>query len=151
MRKEFVIVIAEDNHGHFILTKHYLQRMGVRNEIVWLADGEETMDFFLNENAQYKRDTNRKYVLLLDIRMPGVDGTEVLARMKDDIEARDVPVIMLTSTDNPHEIENCYDLQCSAYIIKPVTYAKYIDAMRKVGLFPSVINDGVLLMSKHPT
>ena len=147
MRKEVVIIIAEDDIGHFVLTRKYLKSLGIRNEIIRLADGEETLDFFYMRNGNMEMDPKKQYVLMLDIRMPGVDGIEILKVIQSDERLSETPVIMLTTTDNPHEIERCYKLGCSAYIVKPVKYSTYIEAMRKVGLYPSIVADGVKLVS----
>ena len=98
-------------------------------------------------NGRLTMDPEKQYVLMLDIRMPGVDGIEILKVIQSDERLSDTPVIMLTTTDNPHEIERCYKLGCSAYIVKPVKYNTYIEAMRKVGLYPSIVADGVKLVS----
>jgi CheY-like chemotaxis protein len=150
MGKEVVIIIAEDDLGHFVLTKRYLEGLGLCNEIVRLADGQEALDFFYRRGGCLEMDAGKQYVLMLDIRMPGIDGVEVLETFQNDEKLKDVPVIMLTTTNNPHEIERCYKLGCSAYIVKPVKYSTYIDAMRKVGLYPSMVQDGVKLISKCP-
>ena len=150
MRKEVVIIIAEDDIGHFVLTKRYFRSLGLCNEIMRLADGQEVLDFFYMERGHPRMDPAKQYVLMLDIRMPGIDGVEVLETIRSDEKLEDLPVIMLTTTDNPHEIERCYKLGCVAYIVKPVKYSTYIDAMRKVGLYPSMVQDGVRLISKCP-
>jgi len=148
MSKDVVILIAEDNEGHFVLTKNYLGRMGVRNEMIWLADGQATIDY-LNENAcGARRDYSREFVLILDIEMPKVDGEQVLVQMRSDEELCEVPVIMLTCTSNPSEIERYHELGCNAYIVKPVKYSSYLDAMKKVGMFPSSVSGGVKLVRK---
>jgi CheY-like chemotaxis protein len=147
MRKEIVIIIAEDDVGHFVLTRKYLKGLGIQNEIIRLADGEETLDFFYMRNGSLMMDPGKQYVLMLDIRMPGVDGIEILRVIQSDERLRDTPVIMLTTTDNPREIERCYQLGCNAYIVKPVKYNTYIEAMRKVGLYPSIVTGGVELVS----
>lgn len=148
MSKEVVILIAEDNEGHFVLTKNYLHRMGVRNEMVRLADGQATLDY-LDKNARGgSRDHSREFVLILDIDMPRVDGEQVLIRMRQDEELCEIPVIMLTCTGNPSEIDKCCELGCNAYIVKPVKYSSYLDAMKKVGMFPSSVSGGVKLVRK---
>jgi len=78
-------------------------------------------------------------VLLLDIRMPKMDGTEVLEQIKMDVELRKIPVIMLTTTDDPREVEHCHVLGCSNYITKPVEYDSFVDAIRRLGLFLSIV------------
>ncbi|KKK94035.1 hypothetical protein LCGC14_2686880, partial [marine sediment metagenome] len=78
MRKEVVIIIAEDDIGHFVLTKRYFRSLGLCNEIMRLADGQEVLDFFYTESGSPRMDPGKQYVLMLDIRMPGIDGVEVL-------------------------------------------------------------------------
>ena len=148
MRKELVILFAEDNRGHFVLTENYFARMGVRNRMLWFRDGQETLDFFFDPDGAPRHHENSEFVLFLDIRMPKIDGIEVLKRIKQDEKLKGIHVIMLTTTDNHTEVERCYRLGCSAYVVKPVKYSNYIDAMRKAGLFPSIIAGGVELMSR---
>lgn len=139
MKKEGVILIAEDDEGHFELIKRSLQRAGVCNEILRLADGQETLDFLLIRGDGPKREPDKEYLLLLDIRMPKVDGMEVLEKIKHNPELKKIPVIMLTATDDPQTIERCHSLGCSVYIVKPVEYEDFADAVRKVGLLLSVV------------
>ncbi len=139
MKKEGVILIAEDDKGHFELIKRSLQRAGVCNEILRLADGQETLDFLFVKGEGPKREHNKEYLLLLDIRMPKINGVEVLEKIKQDEELKKIPVIMLTTTDDPRTIERCHSLGCSVYIVKPVEYEGFIDAVRKIGLFLSVV------------
>ncbi len=139
MNKEGVILIAEDDEGHFELIKRTLQRAGVCNEILRLADGQETLDFLFIKGDGPKREPNKEYLLLLDIRMPKIDGVEVLEKLKQDSELKKIPVIMLTTTDDPITIERCHGFGCSVYIVKPVEYEDFTDAVRKIGLFLSVV------------
>ncbi len=139
MRRDVVILVAEDDDGHFSLIQKNLQRSGIWNDMVRFVDGQEALDFLFMKNGGPKREHSHKYLLLLDIRMPKVDGVEVLERIKQDPELRKMPVIILTTTDDPREIERCHRLGCSIYIVKPVEYEGFIDAIRKVGLFLSVV------------
>ena len=139
MNKEGIILIAEDDEGHFELIKRTLQRVGVCNEILRFADGQETLDFLFIKGDGPKREPNKEYLLLLDIRMPKVDGVEVLEKVKQDPELKKIPVIMLTTADDPITIERCHDLGCGVYIVKPVEYEDFTDAVRKIGLFLSVV------------
>lgn len=147
MKKEGVILIAEDDEGHYELIKKSLQRVGICNEILRFADGQETLDFLFVRGDGPKRESNKEYILLLDIRMPKIDGVEVLEKIKQDPELKKIPVIMLTTTDDPRTIERCHKLGCSVYIVKPVEYKSLADAVQKVGLFLSVVEvpriDGV--------
>jgi CheY-like chemotaxis protein len=138
MTEEVVILIAEDDAGHFALIKKNLWRSCIANEIFQFKDGQEILDFLLCEGDGSTRKPNTKYILLLDIRMPKIDGREVLRRMKDDPELRKIPVIMLTTTDEEAEVENCYDLGCSFYIVKPSDYNKFMEAVGNLGSFLSL-------------
>ena len=139
MNKEGVILIAEDDEGHFELIKRTLQRAGVCNEILRFADGQETLDFLFIKGDGPKREPNKEYLLLMDIRMPKIDGVEVLEKLKQDSDLKKIPVIMLTTTDDPVTIERCHDIGCSVYIVKPVEYEDFANAVHKIGLFLSVV------------
>lgn len=139
MRKEVVIVIAEDDEGHATLIKKNLKRSGILNEMLHFKDGQDTLDFFFMEGKGKKRKRGSSYLLLLDIRMPKVDGVEVLRRMKAEPELSKVPVIMITTTDDPMEVARCHSLGCSSYITKPVDYDKFVDAINKLGLYLLVV------------
>lgn len=150
MRKEIVLLFAEDNPGHFILIEKHFVRMGVRNLMLWFKDGQETLDFLFNPNGIPKHHENTDFVLFLDLNMPKIDGLTVLRRIKQSETLKNTHVIMLTTNDDQDAIELCYRLGCSAYIVKPLKYSCYIDAMIKAGLFPTVVANGVKLKSKCP-
>ncbi len=133
------ILVAEDDDGHARLIQRNLKRAGIANPIRRFADGQEALDFLFDEGEGDGRTPGRAYLLLLDIRMPRVDGVEVLRRIKSHEQLRKMPVLMLTTTDDPREIENCHSIGCSNYITKPVEYDRFIDVVRQLGLFLSVI------------
>lgn len=140
MKKEVVILIAEDDEGHAALIKKNLKRAGISNEIMHFRDGAEALDFLMGSNGGGPhRKPNIAYLLLLDIRMPKVDGVEVLRQVKGHEELRKMPVIMITTTDDPREIENCHTLGCSNYITKPIDYEKFVESIRQLGLFLMVV------------
>jgi CheY-like chemotaxis protein len=133
-----IIVLAEDDEGHAELIRLNLERGGVINEIVHLADGQEAMDYIRCEGKYTERPHNG-LIVLLDINMPRLDGIETLRQLKADPITAKIPVIMLTTTDDPREIERCYALGCNVYITKPVEYEHFAHAIRQLGLFFSVI------------
>ena len=139
MRKEVVIIIAEDDAGHASLIMKNLKRAGITNEIIHFKDGQETLDFLLRRGEGLHRSTDTAYLLLLDIRMPKVDGVEVLQQVKQDKDLCKIPVIMITTTDDPREVEHCHSLGCSNYIAKPINYDKFVEAIRQLGLFLMVV------------
>lgn len=139
--KELIILIVEDDPGHASLIMKNLKRSGLRNKFIVLKDGEEALDF-LFQFLRRKEPERRKgdaYLLLLDIRLPKVDGIEVLRQIKEDPDLREIPVIMLTTTDDPREIETCYKLGCNVYITKPVDSKQFVEAIMRLGLFLMVV------------
>ncbi|BCS55873.1 response regulator [Geobacter sp. SVR] len=135
--QELVILIAEDDDGHAELIKENLQEAGVRNRILRFRNGQEAMDFFHSppETAALRHVYGQTYLLLLDINMPRMGGIEVLRRIKNDPELKKLPVMMLTTTDDPNEISTCYSLGCSCYVTKPVDYRKFTEVLHRLGLF----------------
>ena len=139
VNKNVQILIAEDNEGHFSLIKKNLRRAGLENKIVHFVDGQETLDFLLRESTRKEKDIDQRYVLLLDIRMPKVDGLEVLEKIKSTPDLKRLPVVILTTSTAPADVDHCYELGCNIYIIKPIEYENFSDALRKIGFFFSVI------------
>ena len=125
------ILIVDDDEGHAILIRENLEAAGLTNRIEHFRDGQAVLDYFF-KGTHPRPET---YLILLDIRMPKVDGIEVLRRLKADPELRKLPVIMLTTTDDTREVERCHQLGCSVYIQKPVDYERFADAIRRLGLF----------------
>jgi CheY-like chemotaxis protein len=128
------ILIVDDDEGHAILIRENLEAAGLRNRFVHFRDGQAVLDFFSQRPHH-----SESYLMLLDIRMPKVDGIEVLRRLKADAELSKLPVIMLTTTDDSREVERCYELGCNVYIQKPVDYDRFAEAIRRLGLFMSLV------------
>ena len=139
MRKEVVILIADDDPGHARLIEKNLERAGLRNPILRFDDGQQILDFLYCRETAPHRQVDTPYLLLLDIRMPKVDGVDVLRQVKADAELRKIPVLMLTTTDDPREVERCHALGCNNYIVKPVDYGKFAEAIKQLGLFISLV------------
>lgn len=129
------ILIVDDDEGHAILIRENLQGAGLQNRIEHFRDGQAILDFFFTHRDR----ANETYLILLDIRMPKVDGIEVLRRLKADPEFRKLPVIMLTTTEDSREVERCHQLGCSVYIQKPVDYDRFAEAIRRIGLFVPLV------------
>lgn len=132
--KHVTILIAEDDDGHAELIVELLREVGIKNPTQRFCDGQEVMDF-LADRAIHPDPQNGAYLLLLDIRMPRMDGVEVLRRMKSDPRLKAIPVVMLTTTDDPREIQGCYELGCNSYITKPVEFDQFSGALKQLGLF----------------
>jgi CheY-like chemotaxis protein len=133
------IVLAEDDDGHANLIHRNLQRAGLVNGFIRVRDGQEALDLILGEGQNAGKALGENVLLLLDIKMPRVDGVEVLRRLKSRPETSSIPVIMLTTTDDPREIERCYQLGCNVYITKPVDYEGFVNAIKQLGLFLQVV------------
>jgi len=134
-----LIVLVEDDDGHATLVERNLGRSGVSNRIVRLKDGQEALDFLSGQAGASTGDLKQPILLLLDIKMPRVDGVEVLRQLKSRPETALIPVIILTTTDDPREIQRCYELGCSVYITKPVDYVAFVEAINRLGLFLQVV------------
>lgn len=118
-KEEMIILLAEDDDGHARLMELGFEDAGVRNQVIRFKDGQETWDFISGKSTPCL-DPQKNYLLLLDIRMPNMDGTEVLRRIRSDLRFTDMPVIMLTTTDEPKEIRRCYELGCNSFSVKPI-------------------------------
>ncbi|MBP0597457.1 response regulator [Herbaspirillum sp. LeCh32-8] len=130
------IILVEDDDGHALLVEKNLRRAGLVNGFLRLKDGQEALDYF------FKGESNgdmQQVVVLLDVNMPKVTGIEVLKQLKADVTTTAIPVIMLTTTDDPREIERCYEYGCNVYITKPVEYDDFIEAVRRLGFFLQVV------------
>jgi CheY-like chemotaxis protein len=133
------IILIEDDDGHATLIERNLRRAGLTNGFIRLSDGQEALDYFFAENARFAREGPLAPVILLDLKMPRIDGLEVLRRLKTDPRTASLPVVILTTTDDPREIERCYELGCNVYVTKPVEYDAFIEAVRRLGFFLQVV------------
>ena len=130
------ILIVDGDEGRAILIRENLQAAGLTHAIEHFSDGQAVLDFFASGRPR----PDEKYLVLLDIRMPKVDGIEVLRQMKADPELRKIPVIVLTTSDDTGEMERCHKIGCSGYIQKPVDYEKFAEAIRGIGyLVPQLL------------
>ena len=134
IKHETVILVADDDAGHALLIEKNLTRAALGNRIERFEDGQQVLDFLFCRGDR-KRERETSYLLLLDIRMPKVDGVEVLRQLKQDEELRKLPVIMLTTTDDPREVVRCHALGCSHYVVKPVDYLQFAEVITRMGNF----------------
>lgn len=139
MTSPMTLILAEDDEGHASLIRRNLKRAGFVNELVHLKDGQEALDYIRGEGQYSGRALTDQVLLLLDINMPKVDGVEVLRQLKSAPASAKIPVIMLTTTDDPREVERCYQLGCNVYVTKPVAYDEFIEAVTRLGLFLQVV------------
>ena len=133
------ILIAEDDDGHAFLIEDNLRRAGITTPFIRFSDGQEILDFLFGRTTDPAFERDRPYLLLLDIRMPKVDGVGVLKQIKAHPELRKLPVIILTTTEDPREVERCYVLGCNNYVQKPVSFDGFAVAITKLGKFLSLL------------
>jgi CheY-like chemotaxis protein len=137
------IVMIEDDEGHARLIEKNIRRAGISNDIKHFTDGTTALDFLYN--APDGPALNGPALILLDLNLPDMSGTDILQRIKSDGNPlKRTPVIVLTTTDDKVEIQRCYDLGANVYITKPVDYESFATAIRQLGLFLSVIQVPVI-------
>ena len=137
---EFLLV--EDNPTDAELTLRALRGRGLRNNFVVAKDGQEALDFLFAEGEHAGRDvSNGPKMVLLDLRLPKVDGIEVLRRVKADERTKVIPVVVLTSSRQEPDIKICYDLGANSYIVKPVDFDKLVEAVQDIGLYWLLLNE----------
>jgi CheY-like chemotaxis protein len=136
---QVTLLIADDDDGHVELICEHLEDAGVSNPIIRFSDGLAVWNFLSRNGAEPWREENKAYLLLLDIRMPKLDGVQVLKRIKSDATLHMMPVIMLTTTNDPREIRECYDLGCNSYVTKPVGYNEFAEAIKRLGMFVTIM------------
>jgi CheY-like chemotaxis protein len=134
---EVMIVMIEDDEGHARLIEKHIRRVGVTNDIVSFRDGASALRFLLDEAGELP--AQRQYLILLDLNLPDMTGVDILARLKANEQTRRLPVIVLTTTDDPREIQRCYDLGANVYMTKPLQSASFANAIRQLGLFLAVM------------
>ena len=131
------IIMVEDDEGHARLIEKNIRRAGINNDICHFTDGGTALDYLFNHPDGPAK--NGPALILLDLNLPDMSGTDILAKVKSDDHLKRTPVVVLTTTDDKLEIERCYDLGANVYITKPVNYESFADAIRQLGLFLSVI------------
>lgn len=133
------IILAEDDDGHASLVERNLERAGLLNGFLRVRDGQELLDTLHAQTGPDGAILSEQVVILLDINMPRIDGIEALRQIKANEVTRSIPVIMLTTTDDPREVNRCYELGANVYVTKPVEYDNFIEAIRRLGLFLQIV------------
>ncbi len=140
MKKNSLILIVEDDDGHAYLIEKNLKRIGITNQIQRFGNGDEFIKYLQNGLLDQHFDKEYQLIIFLDIRMPKMDGISVLKIIKKHPNWKRIPVIMLTSTEDPKEIDECYELGCNMYITKPVDYEKLTKIVEQLGVFIEIVN-----------
>lgn len=135
------ILLAEDNEHDIELTLAALDEYNLANEVVVVRDGAEALDY-LNQRGRHAGHANgQPVVVLLDLKMPRVDGLEVLREMRANPVLRHVPVVMITSSREEQDLVSSYQLGVNAYVVKPVDFQKFVESIKQVGFFWAIINE----------
>ena len=129
------IVMVEDDHGHAKLIEKNIRRANIGNDIVHFDHGEAALDYLFSDEVRH----NGPLLILLDLNLPDMSGTDILEKVKSDENLRRAPVVVLTTTDDKVEIPRCSALGCNVDITKPVDYEAFAGAIRQLGLFLSVM------------
>jgi CheY-like chemotaxis protein len=135
------ILIAEDNPNDLELTMIALSTHNLANEVVMARDGVEALDYLHGRGRFEGRPAGNPAVVLLDLKMPRVDGLEVLRSIRSDGRLRETPVVMLTSSREERDIVESYQLGVNGYVVKPVAFQEFLDAVRNIGLFWALLNE----------
>ena len=135
------ILLAEDNPKDVELTLEALSEHNLANQVVVVKDGVEAMEFLRCEGKYKLRQQGNPAVVLLDIKMPRMDGIEVLQAIRKDPTLKTLPVVMLTSSREEPDLKRSYEFGANAYVVKPVDFKDFIDAVQQVGVFWAVLNE----------
>lgn len=135
------ILLAEDNAKDVELTLAALEENNLANEVIVTRDGAETLDYLYRRGKYQMRGDLNPAVILLDIKMPKVDGIEVLKKLKEDAELRTIPVVILTSSREEKDLVESYRIGVNAYVVKPVNFQEFVKAVSQLGVFWAVVNE----------
>ncbi len=146
------ILLVEDNPSDVELTLHALKKYNLANRIQVARDGAQALDFLFDSGTfPSRRGSSVPRVILLDLKLPKVDGLEVLRRIKADQSTQEIPVVVLTSSREDRDIDEAYRLGANSYIVKPVDFAQFTEAVRTLGLYWVLLNEPPANASVHPS
>lgn len=135
------ILLVEDSENDAILALAAFEEANLPLEVLRLRDGQEALDFLFRRGTYAGQDGGPPSVVLLDLKLPKIDGLEVLEQIKADDELKVIPVVMLTSSREESDIVRSYSLGVNAYVVKPVEYGQFVTAIKELGLFWAVVNE----------
>jgi len=134
------ILLAEDSETDAEMTMRALRKINLKNEIVWVKDGQAALDYIFHEGEFSDRPQRVPRLILLDLKMPKVDGIEVLQKLKSTDSTKKIPVVMLTSSAEEQDIVRSYDLGVNSYLVKPVEFDRFVEEVSKVGCYWVILN-----------
>ena len=135
------ILLVEDDPKDVELTLTALEEYKLANEVVVAHDGAEALDYLYRRGNSANRSTDNPAVLLLDLKLPKVDGLEVLQQIKDDAKLKLIPVVVLTSSHEERDMVTSYKLGVNAYVVKPVDFHEFVNAVKELGVFWALVNE----------
>ncbi|MDW3715382.1 MULTISPECIES: response regulator [Pseudomonas] len=147
------ILLIEDNPRDLELTLVALERSQLANDVIVLRDGAEALDYLFRRNEHAQRADGNPAVMLLDLKLPKIDGLEVLKVVRDTPELRSIPIVMLTSSREEPDLQRAYELGVNAYVVKPVEFKEFVAAISDLGIFWAVLNEpppGSLRLQRRP-
>ena len=135
MTPRMSVLMVEDDEGHAVLVRRSLRRAGLPSDPVHLRDGQELLDYVYHRGRWSGREPHASVAMILDLKMPRLGGTEVLERLKQDEDLARIPVFVLTTSDNPVELDRCYRLGAAACLVKPVDYGAFDEMIGQLAGF----------------
>lgn len=130
---QMIIVMIEDDEGHARLIERHLRRAGIDDEIVSFTTGAPALDYLLGPDGTGATNHDRPFVLLLDLSLPDMHGAHILQTVKKNRNLQHSPVVVLTTTDDKYEVDRCYSLGCDSYVVKPINYEAFGQAIQSLG------------------
>lgn len=134
------ILLVEDNDNDAELTMRGLKKGGLANRVMWVKNGELALDYLFRRGIYAEREDASPRLVLLDLKMPGMDGIEVLRAVKADERTRRIPIVVMTSSQEETDVERSYDLGVNSYVVKPVDFSSVADVVRQAGYYWLAIN-----------
>jgi len=135
MTEPLSVLMVEDDEGHATLVRRSLRRAGLPSDPIHLRDGQELLDYVYHRGSFARRATHDSLAMILDLNMPRLGGAEVLGRLKGDADVAHIPVFVLTTTDNPLELDRCYALGAATCFVKPVDYGAFNEMVKRLAEF----------------
>jgi CheY-like chemotaxis protein len=137
-----VILLVEDNPSDVLLTQRALEKNHIRNELAVAEDGQEALDYLFCEGAHAGRNpAHQPTLILLDLKLPKVDGLEVLRRIRAEERTKRIPVVILTSSKEHEDLARSYDLGVNSFVRKPVDFSQFVESVKQLGLYWLVLNE----------